>query len=469
MRAHVSALTMVVVGSCAGACSVQTESDHHGWDDATQIGRAENALSGAPGVVGLNADERSLGGVGVDDQGHAFVTYRRTLADRSNVVAHRFEPGSGWGPAEVLDGNGEQAPLFTVNGEKRPRLAVNGSGSATAIWTAHDPATDSFSVRTAGFDPNGGWAPPGSLASALIAPVVEQIVPAATDSAFAVWDNFDGDSFNKPRASRFSSGPGWSTPDLLSEHTSYEISIAVDGAGNAFALWVDKVPYQTQYQVAAKRFVAGTGWDAAPTLLTSPLDSSVARTNSPRIAVDASGNAVAVWVQGFDVVSSRFDAGTGAWSSPAKLGSTPGDGYFDSPSVCVNGAGAAFAVLPDGPAIHVSSSDPGHDWTPVDPPSAPDSAHRVQAQCALDAQARLSIVYAEWTEANDGTGAASGSVMAERYFKGDWQAPAQLSPVDDGFHADPQIGVDARGTVFVAWERFATDGVTIWGTRLVGR
>src|SRR6185295_7689129 len=72
---------------------------------------------------------------------------------------------------------------------------------------------------------------------------------------------------------------------------------------------------------------------------------------TPALAVDASGNAVAVWVQNDGTVNSlyasRFNVGTGTWSTPALVESRSQamPTTADNLSVSINGNYAAISWL----------------------------------------------------------------------------------------------------------------------------
>ena len=69
--------------------------------------------------------------------------------------------------------------------------------------------------------------------------------------------------------------------------------IAVDPSGNALAVWQRNATNGTQTNIGVNRYTAGAGWGTAQALTNDP--AGVAW--RPHIAMDASGNAIAVWIQ----------------------------------------------------------------------------------------------------------------------------------------------------------------------------
>ncbi len=71
-------------------------------------------------------------------------------------------------------------------------------------------------------------------------------------------------------------------------------AIAVDGSGNALAVWAQQVGAQGDRSVFASRYTAGVGW-GTPVLIET--EAGNVRQGTTSIAFDGSGNALAVWVQ----------------------------------------------------------------------------------------------------------------------------------------------------------------------------
>ena len=87
---------------------------------------------------------------------------------------------------------------------------------------------------------------------------------------------------------------GWGTAELIETDNAGDAQypqIATDAAGNALAVW-----YQsdgTRFNIQANRYTAGSGWGTAELIETDNAGSAY----DPQIAIDAAGNALAVWNQ----------------------------------------------------------------------------------------------------------------------------------------------------------------------------
>src|SRR5690606_34914802 len=95
-------------------------------------------------------------------------------------------------------------------------------------------------------------------------------------------------------ANRYVVGSGWGTATLIETDNTGPArnpQVAVDSAGNAIAVWQQSDG--TRDSIWANRYVVGTGWETATLIETD--DTGAAE--SPQVAVDATGNAIAVWQQ----------------------------------------------------------------------------------------------------------------------------------------------------------------------------
>lgn len=177
------------------------------------------------------------------------------------------------------------------------------------------------------------------------------------------------------------------------------------------------------------------------------------------VAVDGQGNAVAVWVQsdgGPEVVEAATRPLGGAWSSPAPV-SEVGEEVFGL-KVVVDPQGDAAAIwmgvgVGNTQTVRAATRPAGGDWTePVALSNVGEYAH--EPDIAIDAE---STVTAVWTEGEVGD---YGVVQAATRPAGDdWSAPVELS---DGKAAEPQVAVDLEGDVTAVWTLIAAgrgDGI----------
>jgi len=161
------------------------------WDQAVNAGEPlkiwarrrpdSNALGAWEAPIRLDVDtggDAQNARVAVDDSGNAVVVWEQTDTMRFSVWANRYVAGSGWGAPQLLETADDEAV--------KPQIAMNPGGEAFAVWT-----------RNEGGHPR-------------------------------VW------------AAHFVLGEGWGTPVRLENDTpknAFTPTVAVDGSGNAFAVW----------------------------------------------------------------------------------------------------------------------------------------------------------------------------------------------------------------------------------------
>jgi hypothetical protein len=166
-----------------------------------------------------------------------------------------------------------------------------------------------------------------------------------TGNAIAVWRQSAGPSDLWGR--RYVVGFGWETggPQLVETDDENSIinicDVAMGGAGHAIVVWLQTDG--TRSNVWARRYVAGE-WEAGgPQLL--EIDNTGDALN-PKVAMDEKGNAIAVWSQHdgtrYNIWARRYSPGWD-WGASPELIETD-DGNAGSPQIAMDAAGNAIAV-----------------------------------------------------------------------------------------------------------------------------
>lgn len=118
-----------------------------------------------------------------------------------------------------------------------------------------------------------------------------------------------------------------------------------DDDGNGFAVWTQSTGYPGNIQqIVVRRYLADEGW-VAPVVIANTVTIS-----APRIAVDAAGNAMVIWMDvphiessGGWLLFSRYTPTTG-WSMPAMVPDTD-DALSNNLQLLMDDAGNALAVF----------------------------------------------------------------------------------------------------------------------------
>jgi hypothetical protein len=220
--------------------------------------------------------------------------------------------------------------------------------------------------------------------------------------------------------------------------------VAMDAAGDAVVVWKRK--NGTNFIIEASSRAAG-GIFTAPV----PLSAAGQDAASPRLAMSAGGRAVAVWHRSngtnLIVEAASFTAG-GSWSAPVPL-SAPGEDA-EVPQVAMDAAGDAVAVWErfngTNEIVETASLAAGGGWSAPVPLSAAGqdaSAQRV----AMDANGGAVAVWDRFNGTNLIVEAAS------RPAGGSFGAPVPLSAAGQDAE-EPRIAMSAGGDAVAAWERF---------------
>ena len=392
-------------------------------------------------LTNLFADLSAAGGsafapdVAVDDAGNATVLWSRWSGTQYVVQASYRPVGGTW-----------SAPVDLAAGRQviDPEVVVDRAGNATAIWRRVD--TERSVVQSASRPLGGQWSAPVDVAADPSVDYARRDVPQlAVDAAgivTATWSRFEavpGQPWKDTvqAATRATDG-AWSTPvDLSAAGTSARSpDVAVDAAGNATAVWAAGSSLQV-----AVRPVGGT-WSAPDQLSTSASNRA-----DPRVVVDPSGTVTAVWhsfVGGVYGVQTASRPRDGAWSSPVDL--VRGE-VFDTPALAVDRQGNATALwlqYDAGWIVTSASRTATGAWgAPVALSTAKHDSR--DPQVAVDPAGNATAL---WSRADDG-----GRVVeaARRPAGGEWSEPIDLSAPGDAWN--PQVAVDPAGNATAAWSR----------------
>ncbi len=287
--------------------------------------------TGAQQVPDLPTIGNGFRKVAVDGAGNVLVLWQALSGTR---VA-RYSPGTGWGAA--TDWNGAPATAD---------LALAADGTGMGVLQASYGGGAIHAKHYAG----GAWSPdveitaPGALADHA------RVAVDGNGNAMAVWRQKVGTSYRLFASHYDADDDSWSAPTQIENlgDNPEEVEIAMNSAGQAVVFWYGSAP---NYAVYAARYAPGMGWAAPETLETSTSVNwdGVLEGDESHVAIDDSGNIVAVWVMftasgehGGHVHARRYTAGS--WSSVAELHAPEGMQAW-TVDVALNPAGQGMAVM----------------------------------------------------------------------------------------------------------------------------
>jgi hypothetical protein len=410
---------------------------------------------------------------------------------------------------------------FTPGGASDVQLAVNSLGNALAAWTQSDGARTH--VASNAFT-NGAWRAAAYVSSDSRSDSHSpRITLDASGNGFAIWDERPNPGEMSPGSARWSADRGWTDvrfgeprqtgpwvlygPQFGGSPDGHAMEVRGYAAGRGAGLPAVRYDLKTGVASAAVELE----WDPAPTgpvgftepftalgpggiaftvfghshpqgsgtrawaNISTPANPRGAATaldgvqaeggdaSAPSIAVDATGNAVAVWyrheVTRFVVLANRYVMGLG-WTGEAELQTAPAPmsgTIYENPPWWQLAHAAVFDAAGHSCAAWIHTESERDDvWASCYSGSAWSEAKRIDVEGAGDSIAPklaadgLGNVIAIWTRSDGKT----KHVYTNRSVKDlGWSVAKRLDT--SGTDAEgPAIGFDAAGNGFAIWSQF---------------
>jgi hypothetical protein len=375
--------------------------------------------------------------VAVNSNGHAIAVWSQRNDPNNNVsiYANRFN-GTDWGTAELIE-------TGDAGNAGAPQIAVDSNGNAIAVWVQYDGANNNIYANRF----NGtGWGTAELIETGDAGNAFDpQVALDSSGNAIAVWQQNDG-AINNIYANRFN-GTDWGTAELIETGDAGNAGtpqIAVDSNGNAIAVWVQ---YDgANINIYANRF-NGTGWGTAELIETGDAGNAF----DPQVALDSSGNAIAVWQQNDgainNIYANRFN-GTD-WGT-AELIET-NTGYAGTPQIAVDSNGHAIAVWsqrndPNNNVSIYANRFNGTDWGTAELIETGDAGNTGTPQVAVDSNGNAIAVWEQYDGANN-------NIYANRFNGTGWGTAELIETGDSGNAFDPQVALDSSGNAIAVWQQ----------------
>ncbi|HYA10849.1 MAG TPA: Ig-like domain-containing protein [Thermoplasmata archaeon] len=367
-------------------------------------------------------------------------------------------------PATVGGDLGWQTPVplesQTASNANLAGVALSADGTGMIVWQRGGAQNTLMATR---FIPGGGgdagtnWQVPVQVSTGENSISYVYNGAVAMDSsgdAMAVYQEWNGDGHGYTiYAAFYQDGVGWKAPVPIDQpyDWSYSPVLAMNAFGDAIAVW--EVWTGSTYNIFANRYVPGTGWAAAADLSVSSNYSY-----NPTVAIDGSGNAIAAWYQ-FDgstyhVYVDRYSTLTG-WAAPLLAETSTNFAYLPSVAMDPEGNGIVTWLEYDSTytvwaKLYVNTSG----WqtaTPVE--SSPYWAYFTPGPATAINRGNAVVV---WTQ-EDSTG--TPQVFENRYVSGSgWAGPADIDgtsyPAQDGL-----VAIDPSGNITITYQ-IALQGTT---------
>lgn len=325
-----------------------------------------------------------------------------------------------------------------------PRVGFCPDGSAIATWIEQSDGDDHVVVSH--FDPTAGrWENERVLGGdAYIAGTSPELVVDSEGNAIVIWEGWGNNDYDI-LAARFDSSSGtWSESAAIETGAGGANSpqMAVDGEGNAIAVW--KQYDGTTRSIFANRYNRAAGqWEREQLLETQ---SGLAA--APHVAMNSLGDAMAVWEQreetAYSIYASRYDSVLGVWGPSEKIESGSIDAVL--PRVVMQEDGGAVALWAQTYIFFNKFNASSGQWG-VEGSLSSGEHGADHPQIAADPAGTLHTV---WRQFDD----HSIDHYASRLENGSeaWSPPERIEDVNAPIWDHARIAADPSGNAMVVWE-----------------
>lgn len=247
-----------------------------------------------------------------------------------------------------------------------PELVIDRAGNAYALWVEERGDTNgdgdadwniTFAYRPAG----GNWGPHGRVSNQPVEPQLRNdeggslsLAVDAAGNAYALWSPQAKANYASGQSFRFAFRPAggpWSAPvpvsDGLATGEAYDPDIAVDATGNAYAVWtLDRADPGVMPEVRFAYRPAGGNWQPSTRLAAQP---DANQQHSAVIAADDLGNAYVLWLAQHNYYRYNlyfaFRPVGGPWGEPETVNRQPYSIWGDTPpSIALDSQGRVYAL-----------------------------------------------------------------------------------------------------------------------------
>ncbi|VAX01487.1 hypothetical protein MNBD_GAMMA20-2441 [hydrothermal vent metagenome] len=362
----------------------------------------------------------------------------------------------------LIDMNPEPVSANCPNGGLRIDVGIDTNGNGSL-----DPAEiTQTGFVCSGNDANGsiGWQTATLIESGFTgAAFYPQVAINADGDAMAVWSQASGTK-KSIWANRYTVQAGWEVVELIetgNRGDALSPQIALDAAGNAVAIWQQS--NGSHYDIWANRYVVGVGWSKVQRINTE----NSGNANLPQLSMDAQGNTTAVWYQHNgtrnNIWANRYVPGRG-WGT-AELIESNDAGGAKHPKISVEDSGAVIAVweqVHDKTArssIWANQYIPGSGWGTAELIETDDAGDATFPQISV----RGGIAMAVWLQ-SDGK---VTNTWASRYaVNSGWGKPEPIASQSSGQPNYPQVAA-GNGSALAVWHQSNGTRSDIWSNRYV--
>ena len=419
-------------GGAAGVCQTGLCSADYYW-------RTPGIIEGEVGRV-FHSD------VAFKPDGDAVVVWYQQGETELNIWAVEYSRTDGWATPQRIGPIG-------FGDSHNPRIAFDSNGDGMAVWRQREGS--GFNIWANRYTKGQGFGTAQPIGDSGGSSASPQFAMNAKGDAVATWRQN-----NTIWAVLYTKATGWGVAGPIVDAQQAAAPVVDIGVnGNAVTVWSD------DNDIYASRYGVGSGWSEAVLIENNSGDAYASD-----IAVDADGNATAVWYQStspssLSVFTNRYTVGQG-WGSDQRMELTP-DSISSEPKVGVDPAGNVIAVWQLGImgrySVRANRYTTGDGWGVAEQISEwGDYSWGISGpELAVDRNGSAIVV---WNTRYDGRHATYSNRFTKRFGWGTAQHIDDSNP--DRFSQYVAVDVDQEGRAIAVWRRGpATDERDLWANR----
>lgn len=380
--------------------------------------------------------------------GDALAIWGQASASGNEIWSSRYTPGVGWTAAKRIDNT-------YARGKTSLDLVVDALGNAVAIWSQGQ--TLQWGLWAIRYTPEGGWGDEERIDT--IDSLNFKKPSAAGDpdgNVIVVWSDENESRSSDMWSNRYTPADGWGVPapiETRDDSSAFAPAVAMDANGNAVAVW--QQVFGTRHDVFANRYTRTGGWGVA-----QPIEDDLTSSDfGPRVALDHAGNAVAVWQrhQNYffgddrDIWWNHYTVGMG-WGTAERIDDNERR-RSGNPGVAIDPNGWALACwnqLNDDQFSIWCSWHSAAGWGAPDLIEDDTGGNAYFPQPAFDLEGNALVV---WERYDD----EIFDIWSNRYTRsGGWETARAIENDDRGSATRPQLRLHPEGNAIVVWGQ--TDG-----------
>lgn len=245
-----------------------------------------SAWSGAFDISTANLGDANMGDIAFDSAGNAMFTWQESDGVRINAWSF-------YTPAGVNTGTAVEVETYNGGNAFAPRVVFDSQGEAIAVWEQLDAGR--LDIVSSRFQPVGGWGPSVPIENENTESALSpRIGVDSNDRLLAVWAQ-ENNSILSIYANEYDPVGSWGTPELIEgtdSGSTGSADLAVNASGEAIAVWRQFDP-GVGNNVFANRYDPFDGWETEQYLELENNGDAL----EPKIAINTNGDALTVWKQ----------------------------------------------------------------------------------------------------------------------------------------------------------------------------